>query len=97
MCSSDLNTICALLDTRRPRADGKPRHSQITYVADRPGHDRRYAIDAGKLKGELGWKPAHSFEQGIADTVDWYLGNQEWVQRVLDGSYRLERIGGVAA
>ena len=92
-----VNTICALLDARRPRADGKPRNSQISYVADRPGHDRRYAIDAGKLQGELGWKPAHSFEQGIADTVDWYLDHQDWVGRVLDGSYRLERIGGVAA
>jgi dTDP-glucose 4,6-dehydratase len=88
-----VDTICALLDERRPRADGKPRNSQITYVADRPGHDRRYAIDASKLKSELGWQPAHSFEQGIADTVDWYLDHQDWVQRVLDGSYRLERIG----
>jgi len=88
-----VNTICALLDERRPRDDGKPRNSQITYVKDRPGHDRRYAIDASKLKSELGWAPAHSFEQGIADTVDWYLDNQAWVQRVLDGSYRLERIG----
>ncbi len=92
-----VNTICALLDARRPRADGKPRNSQITYVSDRPGHDRRYAIDASKLQGELDWKPAHSFEQGIADTVDWYLDHQDWVGRVLDGSYRLERIGGVAA
>jgi dTDP-glucose 4,6-dehydratase len=91
-----VNTICALLDARCPRTDGKPRASQITYVADRPGHDRRYAIDASKLKNELGWRPAHSFEQGIADTVDWYLDNQPWVQRVLDGSYRLERIGTVA-
>jgi dTDP-glucose 4,6-dehydratase len=88
-----VNTICALLDERRPRTDGEPRNSQITYVRDRPGHDRRYAIDASKLKSELGWSPAHSFEQGIADTVDWYLDNQPWVQRVLDGSYRLERIG----
>ena len=92
-----VETICALLDARRPRADGKPRASQVTYVTDRPGHDRRYAIDASKLKDELGWAPAHSFEQGIADTVDWYLDHQDWVQRVLDGSYRLERIGGVAA
>jgi dTDP-glucose 4,6-dehydratase len=91
-----VNTICALLDQRRPREDGKPRNSQVTYVADRPGHDRRYAIDASKLKSELGWKPAHSFEQGIAGTVDWYLEHQDWVRRVLDGSYRLERIGGVA-
>jgi len=92
-----VRTICRLLDERRPRGDGEPRSGQITYVADRPGHDRRYAIDASKLKRELGWAPAHSFEQGIADTVDWYLEHQDWVQRVLDGSYRLERIGGVAA
>ena len=91
-----VNAICVLLDVRRPRADGQPRSSQITYVADRPGHDRRYAIDASKLQGELGWKPAHSFEQGIADTVDWYLDHQDWMRRVLDGSYRLERIGAAA-
>jgi dTDP-glucose 4,6-dehydratase len=93
-----VQAICALLDQRRPRADGKPRSSQITYVTDRPGHDRRYAIDATKLKEQLGWEPQHTFEQGIAMTVDWYLANQDWVKRVLDGSYRLERIGqGVAA
>ena len=91
-----VTTICALLDARRPREDGQPRASQVTYVADRPGHDRRYAIDASKLKRELGWQPAHSFEQGIAGTVDWYLAHQEWVRRVLDGSYRLERIGAAA-
>ncbi len=91
-----VETICALLDERRPRADGKPRKSQITFVRDRPGHDRRYAIDASKLKSELGWAPAHSFEQGIAGTVDWYLDHQDWVRRVLDGSYRLERIGSAA-
>ena len=88
-----VKAICALLDARRPRADGRPRESQITYVADRPGHDRRYAIDASKLQGELGWAPATSFEQGIAATVDWYLAHADWVARVLDGSYRLERIG----
>jgi len=91
-----VRTICALLDARRPRADGKLRESQITYVADRPGHDRRYAIDAAKLKTELGWAPAHSFEQGIAHTVDWYLTHQDWVDRVLNGRYRLERIGTAA-
>ncbi|MFC6838534.1 dTDP-glucose 4,6-dehydratase [Xanthomonas theicola] len=91
-----VQTICALLDARRPRADGKPRASQITHVADRPGHDRRYAIDASKLKNALGWEPTYSFEQGIAATVDWYLANQAWVQGVLDGSYRLERIGTAA-
>jgi dTDP-glucose 4,6-dehydratase len=91
-----VHAICTLLDARRPREDGQPRASQITYVADRPGHDRRYAIDASKLKRELGWQPAHSFQQGIADTVDWYLSHQDWVQRVLDGSYRLQRIGAAA-
>jgi dTDP-glucose 4,6-dehydratase len=91
-----VETICVLLDQRRPRADGQPRASQITFVKDRPGHDRRYAIDASKLKSELGWKPGHTFENGIAETVDWYLENQAWVGRVLDGSYRLERIGTAA-
>jgi dTDP-glucose 4,6-dehydratase len=91
-----VRTICALLDARRPRADGKPRESQITFVADRPGHDRRYAIDASRLQRELGWTPSVTFEQGIAHTVDWYLGHQDWVRRVLDGSYRLERIGTAA-
>ncbi|HJR74245.1 MAG TPA: dTDP-glucose 4,6-dehydratase [Luteimonas sp.] len=88
-----VETICALLDERRPRQDGKPRSLQIAFVKDRPGHDRRYAIDASKLQNELGWKPAHTFERGIAATVDWYLDRQDWVKRVLDGSYRLERIG----
>ena len=88
-----VETICKLLDERRPREDGQPRASQITYVADRPGHDRRYAIDASKLQSELGWRPQYTFEKGIAQTVDWYLDNQVWVTRVLDGSYRLERIG----
>ena len=88
-----VKAICALLDQRRPREDGLPRESQITYVADRPGHDRRYAIDASKLRDELGWEPAYTFERGIAETVDWYLAHQDWVRRVLDGSYRLERIG----
>lgn len=92
-----VKAICALLDARRPRADGLPRESQITYVKDRPGHDRRYAIDAGKLKRELGWAPTVDFEQGIARTVDWYLANEAWVTRVLDGSYRMERIGQGAA
>ena len=91
-----VKAICALLDQRRPRADGKPRESQIAFVADRPGHDRRYAIDASKLRDELGWEPGYTFERGIAETVDWYLANQDWMRRVLDGSYRLERIGTAA-
>ena len=88
-----VKTICALLDARKPRADGQPRESQISFVKDRPGHDRRYAIDAGKIQSELGWQPTVSFEQGMAATVDWYLAHGDWVGRVLDGSYRLERIG----
>ncbi|GAB3103609.1 dTDP-glucose 4,6-dehydratase [Lysobacter terrae] len=91
-----VKTICALLDQHQPLADGRARESLITYVKDRPGHDRRYAIDASKLKSELGWAPTVTFEEGIARTVHWYLGNQPWVQRVLDGSYRLERIGAAA-
>jgi dTDP-glucose 4,6-dehydratase len=89
-----VKTICALLDERRPFADGRKRESLITYVKDRPGHDRRYAIDAGKIKNDLGWRQTESFESGLARTVDWYLDNQAWVQRVLDGSYRMERLGG---
>ncbi|MDR2871198.1 MAG: dTDP-glucose 4,6-dehydratase [Xanthomonadaceae bacterium] len=88
-----VETICQLLDNRRPRADGKPRTSQITFVADRPGHDRRYAIDASKLHNETGWSPQHTFEQGIADTVDWYLAHTDWIERALAGRYRLDRIG----
>lgn len=91
-----VKTICRLLDERRPLADGRARESLITFVADRPGHDRRYAIDASKAQSELGWSPSLTFEEGIAQTVDWYLDNQPWVQRVLDGSYRLERIGQAA-
>lgn len=88
-----VKAICALLDERRPLPDGRKRESLITYVKDRPGHDRRYAIDSSKLQRELGWKPSQTFESGIAATVDWYLANQPWVQRVLDGSYRMERLG----
>ncbi|MCC5067957.1 dTDP-glucose 4,6-dehydratase [Xanthomonas campestris pv. campestris] len=88
-----VQAICALLDERRPREDGKPRASQINYVTDRPGHDRRYAIDASKLKDELGWEPKYTFERGIRETVEWYLGHQEWVRGVLDGSYRMQRLG----
>ena len=92
-----VKTICALLDERRPLADGRRRESLISYVKDRPGHDRRYAIDASKIKRDLGWRQAESFESGLARTVDWYLEHQDWVRRVLDGSYRMERLGGVAA
>jgi dTDP-glucose 4,6-dehydratase len=91
-----VRTICTLLDAERPLPDGRARESLITYVKDRPGHDRRYAIDASKLQGELGWKPSVTFEEGMARTVRWYLDHQPWVRRVLDGSYRLERIGAAA-
>ena len=80
--------ICALLDEKRPRADGKSYAEQITYVIDRPGHDRRYAIDARKLERELGWKPAETFETGIAKTVQWYLDDPQWVENVQSGAYR---------
>ncbi|ORL63671.1 dTDP-glucose 4,6-dehydratase [Pseudomonas putida] len=83
-----VHRVCALLDELRPRADGQPYASQISFVTDRPGHDRRYAIDARKLERELGWKPAETFETGIRKTVTWYLANQDWVKGVMDGSYR---------
>jgi len=80
--------VCALLDELRPKADGTSYATQITYVTDRPGHDRRYAIDARKIERELGWKPAETFETGIRKTVLWYLANPEWVAHVQSGSYR---------
>jgi len=83
-----VHTVCRLLDELRPRADGRPYKEQITYVKDRPGHDRRYAIDARKLEKELGWKPAETFETGIRKTVQWYLANPDWVAHVQSGSYR---------
>lgn len=83
-----VNTLCQMLDEAHPRTDGQPYASQITYVKDRPGHDRRYAIDAGKVERELGWKPAETFDTGIRKTVQWYLDNQAWVQGVTSGSYR---------
>ena len=83
-----VTTICALLDELRPRGDGKPYKSQITYVADRPGHDRRYAIDARKIERELAWKPVETFESGIRKTVQWYLSHPDWVAQVQSGGYR---------
>ena len=83
-----VNTLCSILDELKPRSDGKSYAEQITYVTDRPGHDRRYAIDAGKLERELGWKPAETFETGIRKTVQWYLDNQSWVNNVLSGDYQ---------
>jgi len=83
-----VHTVCALLDELRPRADGASYKDQITYVQDRPGHDRRYAIDASKIERELGWKPAETFATGIRKTVQWYLDNPEWVAHVQSGAYR---------
>jgi len=83
-----VHTVCALLDELRPKADGTGYASQITYVTDRPGHDRRYAIDASKIERELGWKPAETFDTGIRKTVQWYLANPEWVAHVQSGAYR---------
>ena len=83
-----VNTVCALLDELRPRADGASYNTQISYVKDRPGHDRRYAIDASKIERDLGWKPAETFDTGIRKTVQWYLANPEWVANVQSGAYR---------
>ncbi len=83
-----VHTICSILDQLQPRVDRANYFSQITYVKDRPGHDRRYAIDATKLERELGWKPAETFETGIRKTVQWYLDNQDWVQGAVTGAYR---------
>ncbi|MCZ2497716.1 dTDP-glucose 4,6-dehydratase [Xylophilus sp. Kf1] len=83
-----VNHVCGLLDELRPRADGASYRTQITYVKDRPGHDRRYAIDARKIERELGWKPAETFDTGIRKTVAWYLANGEWLANVQSGGYR---------
>ena len=83
-----VNTLCAILDELHPRADGKSYAQQITFVKDRPGHDRRYAIDASKIERDLGWKPAETFATGIRKTVRWYLANQQWAHNVTSGAYR---------
>ncbi|AIF49386.1 dTDP-glucose 4,6-dehydratase [Dyella japonica] len=88
-----VETICAVLDERQPLANQAPRKSLITFVKDRPGHDRRYAVNADKIHRELGWRPSLTFEQGIRQTIAWYLSNQAWTTRVLNGSYRMERLG----
>ena len=88
-----VNVICATLDEISPRSDGKSYAEQITFVADRPGHDQRYAIDASKIKTELGWEPSVTFEQGIRITVQWYLDNKPWWQAILDNRYDTKRLG----
>lgn len=88
-----VNAICAILDRLRPRADGQSYARQITYVSDRPGHDKRYAIDASKIRSTLGWTPSVTFEQGIEHTVRWYLDNKAWWQDILDQRDATRRIG----
>jgi dTDP-glucose 4,6-dehydratase len=83
-----VHALCDILDELQPRPDGRSYRTQITFVKDRPGHDRRYAIDATKLERELGWKPAETFESGIRKTVRWYLDNPDWVRNVTSGTYR---------
>ena len=90
-----VHTLCDLLDALRPRKDGRSHRALITHVQDRPGHDKRYAIDASKIERELGWKPDETFESGIRKTVQWYLDNAEWCQHVQDGSYQRERLGNI--
>jgi len=88
-----VETICAVLDELRPRADGRRYGEQIAFVADRPGHDKRYAIDAAKIRSELGWRPLETFESGIRKTVRWYLDNAWWWEPIRSGSYAGERLG----
>ena len=88
-----VTTICAILDRLRPRGDSQPYAEQITYVPDRPGHDRRYAIDASKIRKNLNWTPSVTFEQGIEETVAWYLANETWWRDILDARYSTQRLG----
>lgn len=88
-----VRTVCSILDEVRPKADGAKYEEQITFVKDRPGHDRRYAIDASKIKRELGWTPKETFETGIRKTVEWYLENLEWVNDIISGKYQCQRLG----
>ena len=88
-----MQTICALLDRKCPRPDGRSHAVQITYVTDRPGHDRRYAINCGKLQRELDWAPRESFSTGIEKTVDWYLAHRQWAADITTGKYARERLG----
>ncbi len=88
-----VDTLCAALDRLRPRADGRSYTEQKTFVADRPGHDRRYAINSAKLQAELGWSPAETFESGLEKTIRWYLDNRAWCDRVTADKYARERLG----
>lgn len=88
-----VDTICQLLDEKRPRSDGKSYQSQKKFVTDRPGHDRRYAINASKIKKELGWEPEETFTTGLQQTVEWYLANRDWCQAIEEGKYQRQRLG----
>ncbi len=88
-----VHVICDVVDELRPRSSGVSRRDLVTFVTDRPGHDRRYAIDAGRMADELGWRPAHSFEQGLRETIQWYLDNQMWCDEVTRERYDGERLG----
>jgi len=85
--------ICSLLDGRVPRLDGRPFAEQISFVADRPGHDRRYAINCAKIQKELGWRPRETFETGLAKTVDWYIAHRPWCNEITTKKYARERLG----
>ena len=88
-----VRTICRMVDELRPGLPHAPCESLITFVKDRPGHDRRYAIDAGKIQRELGWRPEYDFDSGMRQTVEWYLDNSPWIRRVTSGAYQRERLG----
>jgi dTDP-glucose 4,6-dehydratase len=90
---SVVETICTILDDLRPRADGESYTTQIGFVADRPGHDARYAIDASRIRDELGWEPAETFETGIEKTVRWYLDNEAWWRAIVDERQADQRRG----
>jgi len=88
-----VNTICSILDELKPRSNHQSYSELITYVTDRPGHDFRYAIDASKIKTDLGWEPKETFETGIRKTIQWYLDHEDWWRKIQDGTYNQERLG----
>ena len=90
---SVVQTICTLLDQLRPLPTGNSYAQQISFVEDRPGHDRRYAVDTTKISKQLLWQPVYSFESGLQQTLNWYLSNQQWWQNILSGNYQIERKG----
>jgi len=88
-----VNTICSILDELKPRSNGQTYSELVTYVTDRPGHDFRYAIDASKIKTDLGWEPKETFKTGIRKTIQWYLDHEDWWRKIQDGTYNQERLG----